>query len=141
MDNHLWINIQERPISTLFRALVKLFTYCMINIEKLSALRSAGFPLKTVPDALSEIQIIIPIDRYQATFPQAVEIAGEWYLPPHIEDVLLILGQDFRKLSHEGLGTHPWIAVGGRDQLHLNEVDGETPLEAVVNLYLEIKKE
>ena len=120
-----------------FRSPIKPFLSGRTNLDKdkTSALKAVNFPLRTVAATLSTLHIVIPVTEFKNLFPHCVEIAGEHFLPPTLEDLFAALGPDLRHITLNGAY---FVAKGGATPLTLREVEGDTPLESLANLYLAI---
>lgn len=95
-----------------------------LDEQKLRDLKKSNFPLKTAAALLTELKYpIVPLDQFKDIFPHSVEIAGELYLPPTLEDMFQALGDEFRLLERHEV----WSALGGQELTKQMRVDGKTP--------------
>jgi hypothetical protein len=102
-----------------------------MKIDILRALHKAGFPLKEVSKALSEMGITVPAKEFKKVFPNSVLINGKLYLPPTLEAAFNAI-KSYRYLSF-GRNLEGWTAeVTGA------KASGKTPLETLLKLFLKI---
>jgi len=138
VDKWLGITVQEVAIFTLFSPLVKMFSCAMINAETLSKLRRAKFPFTTVKQKLDELGLAATFKEYRNFFPTCFQLAGKWYLPPTLEELIAACGGEL-VLSCSKAQCVAFHFVKP-DPTGERKGIGPTPEIALANLYLEIKK-
>ncbi|HZU32741.1 MAG TPA: hypothetical protein VFB79_16610 [Candidatus Angelobacter sp.] len=128
----LWIYSRDFNIFPVFEGLSSNKVHFIMNIEVLTALKKAKFPLKRLSDLLEQVGLPGTEEEYARLFPNAVKIAGKWFLEPTLDDFIRTLEAHcfyLWKLNDR------WIAAVGDD-----DSSAETPLEALANLFIEVNR-